>query len=166
MTVYLDQWPSNDMFKVWRVHVWQNYNQKNDFDVQLLVGLIPSHKESPNFWHVISQLRTALYWNHIVPDRQGSAAHKIPNYWISPKLRGGKYFDPVLNVKHMHVISIWSNSNWIKSGFSNKLTHVIINFEEKTRWIKSEAACICSTWLPPSHSIIDQNIYPHVLRGT
>ena len=39
------------------------------------------------FWHVISQLRTALYWNHIVPDRQGSAASKIRNHCISPSLR-------------------------------------------------------------------------------
>ena len=33
-----------------------------------------------------------------------------------------------------------STSNWIKSGFSNKLSHMIINFEEKSRWIKSETA--------------------------
>ena len=46
--------------------------------------LIPSHKESPNFWHVTSKLRTTLYWNHIVPE--GSAAHEIPNHLISPTL--------------------------------------------------------------------------------
>ena len=28
----------------------------------------------------------ALYWNHIFPGRQGSAANKIPNHWISPTL--------------------------------------------------------------------------------
>ena len=47
---------------------------------------IPSHKESPNFWHVISQLRTTLYCNHIVHDREGSAAHEILNHCISPTL--------------------------------------------------------------------------------
>ena len=46
--------------------VWQNYNEKTDSDVQLLIGLISSHKESPNFWHVISHFWTTLYWNHIV----------------------------------------------------------------------------------------------------
>ena len=56
-------------------------------NVQLLIGLIPSNKESPNFWRVISQIRTTLYWNHIVPDRQGSAAHGIPIHWISPTLQ-------------------------------------------------------------------------------
>ena len=40
--------------------------KKNSFHVQLFIGLIPSHKESPDFWHVISQLRTTLHWNHIV----------------------------------------------------------------------------------------------------
>ena len=71
---------SYKLSKLWRVHVWQNYKEKTDFDVQLLIGLIPSHKESPNFWHVISQLKATLYWNHIVPDRQGSEAHETPNH--------------------------------------------------------------------------------------
>ena len=78
---------SNQLSKVWRVHVWQNYNEKNSFHVLLFIDIIPSHKESPNFWHVISQLRATLYWNHIVPDRQGSAASKIRNHCISPSLR-------------------------------------------------------------------------------
>ena len=60
--------------------------KKTDFHVQLLIGFIPSHRESPNFWHVISKFRTTLYWNHIVPDRQGSAAHEISNHWIPPIL--------------------------------------------------------------------------------
>ena len=78
---------SNQLSKVWRVHVWQNYNDKNSFHVLLFIDIIPSHQESPNFWHVISQLRTTLYWNHIVPDRQGSAASKTRNHCISPSLR-------------------------------------------------------------------------------
>ena len=79
-------WLSNKLPKIWRVHVWESYMQKTSFRVQLLIGLIPSQKESPNFWHVSSQLRTTLYWNQIVLDRQGSAAHKIPNHLISPSL--------------------------------------------------------------------------------
>ena len=51
-----------DEIKVWRVHVWQNYNEKTYFHVHFFIGLIPSRKESPNFWHVISQLGTAHYW--------------------------------------------------------------------------------------------------------
>ena len=34
--------------------------------------------------------RTTLNWNHIVPDRQGSAAHETPNHWISH------------NINHIH----------------------------------------------------------------
>ena len=56
------------------------------FHVQLFIDLIPSHRESPNFWHVISQHRTTLYWNHIVTDWQGSASRKIPSHWICPRL--------------------------------------------------------------------------------
>ena len=40
---------SYKLSKVWRVHVWQNYNQKSDFHVQLFIGLIPLRKEPPNF---------------------------------------------------------------------------------------------------------------------
>ena len=29
----------------------------------------------------------------------------------------------------------------------NELSHVIINYEEKFGWIKSESSCICFTWL-------------------
>ena len=34
--------------------------KKTSFHVQLFLGLIPSHKESPNFLHVISQFRTSI----------------------------------------------------------------------------------------------------------
>ena len=34
------------------------------------------HEESPDFLHFIEQLGTALYRNHMIPDRQGSAAHE------------------------------------------------------------------------------------------
>ena len=34
---------------------------------------------------------TTLYWNHIVPDRQRSAAHKIPNHWISSSLTSNRH---------------------------------------------------------------------------
>ena len=54
---------------------------------QLFIDLIPSHTDSPNFWHVISQLRAVPHRIRMVSDRQGSAAHEIPNHWISPSLR-------------------------------------------------------------------------------
>ena len=40
--------------------------------------------------------------------------------------------------------SLWKR---IKIGFANKLSHVIINFDEKFGLFKSESACICFTWL-------------------
>ena len=39
--------------------------------------LISPHKESPDFSHFIYQLGTVIYRNHMVLDRQGSAAHEI-----------------------------------------------------------------------------------------
>ena len=99
---------SYKLSKVWRVHVWQNYNEKTDFHVQLFIGVIPSHKESPNFCHVISQLKTTLNWKHIVPDRQGSAAHEIPNHWISSRLKDQ-------NFKSLHVYFatlMLKDTNW------------------------------------------------------
>ena len=56
--------------------------------------------------------------------------------------------------------TVWK---WIKSEFSNKSRHVTIKFEEKLGWIKSEMACICFTWLPPSHSKLDQKLDPRVV---
>ena len=32
--------------------------KKQVFTSKILIGLIPSHKESPNFWRVISQLKS------------------------------------------------------------------------------------------------------------
>ena len=55
--------------------------------------------------------------------------------------------------------TVWKR---IKSGFSNKLSQVIINFEKKFGGIKSESACIPFTWLPPSHTFLDQKLDPRV----
>ena len=33
----------NKLSKVWRVNVWQNYNEKTSLHLQLFIGLIPSH---------------------------------------------------------------------------------------------------------------------------
>ena len=70
----------------------------------------------------------------------------------------------LINSSNFHFWSAFISSNWIKSDISNKLGQVIINFEKKSGWIKSETACICFTWLPPSHSKLDQNVYPRVDR--
>ena len=59
-------------------------------------GLVPANVDSPNFWYFILLLGTVLYRNHMVPDRQGSAAHEIPDHWISPTLAP---FFPKLPVK-------------------------------------------------------------------
>ena len=114
---------SYKLSKVWRVHVWLNYNEKTDFYVQLLIGFIPSHKESPNFWHVISQLRTTLYWNHIVPGPQGSAARKIRNHWISPTF-------PFLSSHKDREISKWLFTIWCLLP----------------EWITWEAEMLLQTW--------------------
>ena len=47
---------------------------------QLFIDLIPSNKDSLNFWHFIFKLRTVLYRIRMVPDRQGSAVLEISNH--------------------------------------------------------------------------------------
>ena len=141
-------WLLNKLSKNWRVHIWQNYNEKTSFHVQLLIGLIPSHKESPNIWHVISQLRTTLCWNHIVPDLQGSAAHEIPNHWISPRIAEifwKNFVFPILpglwnrlvkNFKKFQFLKNFRKKNFVRSQKK------IIRFEKEV-----------VTWYPPDWHI-------------
>ena len=68
----------------------------------------------------------------------------------------------LINCSKFHFRSTFISSNWIKSGFSNKMSHAIINFEDKFGWIKSESTCICFTWLPPSHTLLGQKLDPRV----
>ena len=56
-------------------------------------------------------------------------------------------FGPLSKSSKTQFWSTFISSNWIKSGFSNKISHVIINVDEKLGWIKSESACIWFTWL-------------------
>ena len=72
-------------------------------------------------------------------------------------------FDPVRTNEGGSKLSFRTVWKRIKIRFSNKLSHVIINFDEKLGWIKSESACICSTWLTSSHILLDQNLDPLVL---
>ena len=56
--------------------------------------------DSPNVWYFSKQLSIALYRNHVVPVRQGSAAHEIqkiiksplPNWMVSWKWWSKNYF--------------------------------------------------------------------------
>ena len=56
------------------------------------------------------------------------------------------------------------DQNWVfeqfESGSKVGLSHVIINFEEKLGWIKSESACICSTWLTSFTYFTGSNVGP------
>ena len=62
----------------------RNETDKTGFYLQLFIDLVPSHMDSLNFWQFIEQLGIVFYRNHMVPDRQGSAAHEILNHWMSP----------------------------------------------------------------------------------
>ena len=76
-----------------RVLVWRNeIDEKFEEEISIF-RLITLPKNSPNFWYLISQLRTVLYRIHIVPDRQGSAAHEILKIIESP---------PVLSLQSAH----------------------------------------------------------------
>ena len=69
-----------------RVLVWRNeIDEKFEEEISIF-GLISLPKNSPNFWYLISQLRTVLYRIHIVPDWQGSAAYEILKIFESPLL--------------------------------------------------------------------------------
>ena len=81
-------------------------------------------------------------WTHD-PKIEFSNSLSIKCQWIVRKL----IFGPLLLVRTGSKVSFWSLWKRIKSGFSNKLSHVIINYEEKFGLIKSESSCICFTWL-------------------
>ena len=51
---------------------------------------------------------------------------------------------------------------FVRTGSKAKFRHVMMNFEEKSKWIKSETACMCVTGLPPSYSLLDQKLDPGV----
>ena len=72
-------------------------------------------------------------------------------------------FDPFSLVRTGSKMSFRSVWKLIKSGFSKKLSHVIINFEEEFGLIKKELTYICFTWLPLLHSLLDQKLKPLVL---
>ena len=48
-----------------------------DGKLEVKNSLILLNKESPDFWHFISELETVLYRNYMAPGRQDSAAHEI-----------------------------------------------------------------------------------------
>ena len=56
-------------------------------------------------------------------------------------------FDPASLVRTGSKLSFRANWKRIKIRFSNKLSHLIINFVEEIGWIKIKLACICFTWL-------------------
>ena len=41
--------------------MWGIKTQNNGFNLRLFINLIPSHKDSPNFWQFIPQQMAALY---------------------------------------------------------------------------------------------------------
>ena len=108
------------------------------------------------------------------------------------EVRGGKLFDPVQNLEEtvtwrismrfhfwstlISLRNYWSRGfektllnqleefeGWSKAFFRTVWSHVIINFEEKLKWIKSETAYICVSWLSSPNSELYQKVYPWVL---
>ena len=96
----------------------------------LYVGLIRSHKESPNFWHFISQLGSILYQIIIVPDWQGSALHEIPFHCISLVYSNSRaWFEFLDKPKGFQTIEInlgQFRSSRSKTFFSNMLVSLKI----------------------------------------
>ena len=74
--------------------------------------LVPSHVDSPNFRHVILLLGIVLYRNHLVSDRQGSAAHVIKK---SLSL-------PYCNIQCLS--SVLFNPVWVGVLLNNKMCNI------------------------------------------
>ena len=79
--------------------------------------------------------------------------------WIVQKLN----FDPPSLVRTGSKLSFRTVWKRIKIRFSNKLSHVIINFEEKSGGSKLSLHAYASRDSPPSHTLLDQNLDPRVL---
>ena len=95
------------------------------------------------------------------------------DFWSSKVCGGGESreayacrltFDPlkILFEINEHVTQFVQNPLLVRFEFElikvdqkwvfEQIELVIINFEENFGWIKSESACICFMWLPPSHT--------------
>ena len=57
--------------------------RKDGFYTQLFIDLVPADMDSSTFRYFNLATRDRPYGNHMVPERQESAAHEIQNYWIS-----------------------------------------------------------------------------------
>ena len=68
--------------KVWRLLLWRNLTKKWVLSSTLHRPCSVAH----GFLTFYSATGAVLYRNHMVPDRQGSAAHEIPDRRISPSL--------------------------------------------------------------------------------
>ena len=87
--------------------------------------------------------------------------HEIEfRFWSTFKL----IENPLLVLVHDHVIdkrfenSLLVHFHLFEVGPKAKFDHMVIYFEEKLGWTKSETACICFTWLYPSNSELNKKI--------
>ena len=60
--------------------VWDHVVSIKDGSYYELRSTVSSTMDSPNFGYFILLLGTVLYRNHMVPGRNGSAAHEIQNH--------------------------------------------------------------------------------------
>ena len=82
------------------------FDRKTVFSLQFFIDLALLHIDLPNFSHCVSKLRSVLYRNHMVPGRQRSAAHEIPNHWVFPSSKAfrAENFCPSIFVKFSFVL--------------------------------------------------------------
>ena len=120
--------------------------------------------ESPDFWHFISQLGTVLYWNHIVPARQRSAAHEILKIIVSPlvyTLTLTEAYKPfrserrqTLLFKSKHRCKTWLKWAWYvlieKRSFDETCIEIDLTYLLPLHFSNHESFCSPIPWRYPS----------------
>ena len=94
----------------------------------------------------------------------------ISNKWKWGKSGFRRVHDHVIDKRfeipllvHSHLFELDQKRLFEQFGPKAKFYHMVIYFEEKFGWTKSETACICVTWLYPSNSELNKKMDPRVL---
>ena len=122
----------------------------------------------------VNNLKEVVTWRICMPFHFWSTWISLRNSWSRDEIPLLVQFeqmeeDQKRNFDFYSITWPWSLRNlafgWppsVRTGPKAEFRHVMMNFEEKSKCIKSETACMCVTGLPPSYSLLDQKLDPGV----
>ena len=127
------------------------------------------NKISPSEAKIVNSLKTLhfskWYWSQLIVSASSWLIQMNWNVLRSNTINPNFYFELMITWRELFEISLLIQFEQMEEKFRWNFREYSY-FDEKFRWIKSESACICFAWLPPSHSKLDQNVYSRVLEST